>query len=479
MLDRRAGGAIAYPQGRAPGGLPCWAMRALLTDLYQFTMLQSYLEQGLCAEATFELFVRQLPPGRRFLVAAGLQQAIEHLEGLSFSSEELGWLEAQGLFSAGLIRHLRHWRFTGDVHAMPEGTVFFPDEPVLRVTAPLPQAQLVESRLLNLVHFQTLIASKAARCVLAARGRGLIDFGMRRAHGEEAALLAARAAWIAGFDGTATVEAGHCFGLPVFGTMAHSFVQAHASEAAAFAAFARARPKGPVLLVDTYDTEAAVATLIAMEPQLRAEGVALGGVRLDSGDLATLARRVRAMLDRAGLDRVRIIASGNLDEHAIDLLVGQGVPIDAFGVGTALATSSDAPALDAVYKLQSYDGKPRRKRSAGKATWPGVKQVWRCSDADGRIAFDHVGLADDAPCGRPLLQPVMRCGRRIAPAPSLAAVKVHAAAELASLTGPMQRLDAPFGVAPVRIADSVKALAAQVDAATQGEPARTPAACAG
>ncbi|HSN34428.1 MAG TPA: nicotinate phosphoribosyltransferase, partial [Ideonella sp.] len=288
-------------------------MGALLTDLYQLTMLQAYLEQGMHESAVFELFVRKLPPGRNFLVAAGLEQALDFLETLAFSGAELEWLASQRRFSARLIDHLARLRFAGDVDAMPEGTPFFPDEPILRVTAPLPQAQLVESRLLNLAHLQTLIASKAARLVLAAGGRQLVDFGMRRAHGAEAALHAARAAWLAGFDGTATAEAGRVFGIPLFGTMAHSFVQAHASEEAAFESFARAFPGRPTLLVDTYDTEAAVRKIVALAPRLAHAGVHVGGVRLDSGDLGAHARAVRDLLDAGGLADATVFASGNLD----------------------------------------------------------------------------------------------------------------------------------------------------------------------
>lgn len=329
-------------------------MSALLTDLYQLTMLQAYLDEGMQQEATFELFVRKLPAQRNFLVAAGLEQALQFLETLAFTDDEIAWVERQGSFKPALLDHLRTLRFTGDVHAMPEGTVFFADEPILRVTAPLPLAQLVESRLLNIVHFQTLIASKAARVVLVAPGRLLVDFGMRRAHGAEAALFAARAAYLAGFDGTATAEAARLYGIPAFGTMAHSFVQAHASEADAFVAFARSRPQRPTLLVDTYDPLRAVERVIELAPRLAAEGIELGGIRLDSGDMAAQAKAARARFDAAGLGHLRIFASGNLDEWRVAELLAAGAPIDGFGVGTALDTSSDAPALDAVYKLQRY-----------------------------------------------------------------------------------------------------------------------------
>ena len=441
-------------------------MTALLTDLYQLTMMQAYLDRGMDEPAVFELFVRKLPAQRNFLVAAGLEQALDFLESLAFTEPEIEWLALQGGFSAGLRERLRGFRFTGDVDAMPEGTVFFADEPVLRVTAPLPQAQLAESRLLNIVHLQTLIASKAARIVLAAGGRQLVDFGMRRAHGAEAALFAARSAWLAGFDGTATAEAGLRYGIPVFGTMAHSFVQAHRSEREAFENFARARPHRPVMLVDTYDTEAAVARVIDLYPKLAAEGIHVGGVRLDSGDLAAHAKAVRAMLDAAGLRQVIVFASGNLDEQRIARLLADGAPIDGFGVGTALDTSSDAPTLDAVYKLQSYAGVARRKRSEGKATWPGIKQAWRRYDAQGRFAGDRVGLADDAGDGEPLLQPVMRAGRRLPSTGTLAQARSRCAVQLARLPEALRALEPAASPYPVEISDTLRALAREVDAAT-------------
>ncbi len=440
-------------------------MTALLTDYYQLTMLDAYLREGMNAPAVFELFVRKLPPQRNFLVAAGLEQALDFLERFSFGPAELAWLERQGGFSAPLLACLRDFRFQGDVHAMPEGTVFFADEPVLRVMAPLPQAQIVESRLLNIVHFQTLIASKAARLVLAAGGRTLVDFGMRRAHGAEAALFAARAAYVAGFTGTATAEAGLRFGLPVFGTMAHSFVQAHASEAQAFEAFARARPQRPTLLVDTYDTEAAVVKLIGLAGKLAAEGIAIGGVRIDSGDLAAHARAVRRLLDDAGLNPVTVFASGNLDEHRIAQLLADAAPIDGFGAGTALDTSSDVPALDAVYKLQAYAGVARRKRSEGKATWPGAKQVGRIADAAGRMVRDVVQCDGETLLAAPLLQPVMRAGRRVGPPPSLEEIRRHHAAQMLALPVSLRDLSPAARPYEVEISPGLRALASQVDAA--------------
>lgn len=439
-------------------------MSALLTDLYQLTMFEAYLCEGLEDTAVFELFVRKLPPTRNFLVAAGLEQVLDDLETLAFSEAELAWLAADGRFSPALIDALRRFRFEGDVDAMPEGTVFFPDEPFIRVTAPLPQAQLVESRLLNLAHFETLIASKAARMRLAAGDKLLVDFGMRRAHGAEAALLAARASYLAGFAGTATAEAGRRYGIPVFGTMAHSFVQAHSSEEAALEAFARVWPRRPTLLVDTYDTEAAVRRLAQRAQALAAEGIEIGGVRLDSGDLGAHARAVRAILDEAGLQRATIFASGNLDEERLATLVGEGAPIDGFGVGTALDTSSDAPALDAVYKLQSYAGVPRRKRSEGKATWPGVKAVYRRHAADGTLLSDSVQCVDEAPSGAPLLVPCMRGGRRLAPSPGLEALRRYHAEQMRAVPAALRSLAPAAAPYPVIISEGLRELAHRVDA---------------
>jgi len=440
-------------------------MSALLTDLYQLTMLDAYVQEGMHDTAVFELFVRRLPPQRNFLVAAGLEQAIDFLESLAFQEDELAWLARQAHFSPRFIDWLRQFRFTGDVDAMPEGTLFFADEPVLRVSAPLPQAQFVESRLLNLMHFQSLIASKAARVSLVASGRLLVDFGMRRAHGAEAAVLAARAAYIAGFAGTATLEAARRFGIPAFGTMAHSFVQAHASESAALEAFVRARPQSATLLIDTYDTEHAAAKVTELAQRLAAEGLRVGGVRLDSGDLLAHALAVRGVLDAGQCSDVTIFASGNLDEYRIAQLLGAGAPLDGFGVGTALDTSSDVPALDAVYKIQSYAGRPRRKRSEGKATWPGSKQVWRELAADGTMRLDRLQLVDEAAVGEPLLQPVMRGGRRVGLAPTLDHIRAHHAAQMRALPPALRSLE-PAPAHEVRVSDGLRSLARAVDAAT-------------
>lgn len=325
------------------------------------------------------------------------------------------WLAETGQFDSGFLERLAGLRFTGDVHAMPEGTVFFPDEPILRITAPLPEAQFVESRIINLLHFQTLIASKAARSVLTVPDRLLVDFGFRRAHGGETGLLAARASYLAGFGGTATVAAGQQFGIPVYGTMAHSFIQAHASEREAFLHFAHANPGNVVLLIDTYDTEAGARQVVEIAPILGEQHITIKAVRIDSGDLAEHAHRVRRILDRGGLHQVGIFASSSIDEYVLQQLRQQRAPIDGFGIGTRMDTSADAPYLDCAYKLQEYAGIARRKRSEGKSTWPGRKQVYRRCDPDGLLLEDIVTV-HEAPCaGQPLLQQVMHAGRLTSP----------------------------------------------------------------
>jgi nicotinate phosphoribosyltransferase len=421
------------PRGLAPDQSP------LLTDLYQLTMLQAYFDRGMHAPAVFELFVRKLPARRNFLVAAGLEQALDYLMNLAFGAQDVADLAATGLFGSEFLDWLQGLRFTGDVDALPEGTIFFPNEPILRVTAPLPEAQIIESRLVNIVHFETLIASKAARCVLAAQGRTLVDFGMRRAHGSEAAAFAARASYLAGFAGTATVIAHPAFGIPVFGTMAHSFVQAHDNEIEAFEHFARSHRGSLVLLLDTYDTLTAARRVVELARRLPDRRI--DSVRLDSGDLGSLARGVREIFDGAGLPHIRIFASGSLDEQRIAELLASGAPIDGFGVGTSLDVSEDHPALDCVYKLQEYAGKPRRKRSTGKATWPGRKQVRRHHDGAGRLHHDVLGLEDEALDGEPLLVPVMRGGKLLGKPPALDAIRERARAGLETLPAALASLD--------------------------------------
>lgn len=437
--------------------------RALLTDFYQLTMLAAYHEQGMMDTAVFEFFVRKLPPHRNFFVAAGLESTLDFLARFAFTAEEIDWLAGLGKFKPAFLDWLGKLRFTGTVEAMPEGTPFFADEPILRVIAPLPEAQIVETRLINLLQFETLIASKAARVRLAAGDRQLVDFGLRRAHGEEAGMLSARASYLAGFDGTSNTLASMRWNIPVFGTMAHSFVQAHATELAAFAAFARIHPQATTLLIDTYDTEAAAATLVPLAHALHAEGITIRAVRLDSGDLLAHARQVRAILDSGGLPGIKIFASGNLDEYEITRLLAAGAPIDGFGVGTRMNVSADQPYLDCAYKLQEYAGRPRRKRSEGKATWPGRKQVFRRFDAQGRMLGDVLTVVGDEQEGTPLLVPVMQDGKRLAPAPPLSELRAKTLAQLAALPETLRRTESaePY---PVVVAEPLRRLAATVDA---------------
>lgn len=434
----------------------------LLTDLYELTMAQAYLAQKMTGIAVFEFFVRKLPPRRNFFMAAGLEQVLTYLETFHFAERDLDWLAQTGHFTPATLAALRTLRFTGDVHAMPEGTVFFPHEPILRVTAPLPEAQLVETRVMNLLNFQTMVASKACRSVLVAEGRPLIDFGLRRSHGAEAGLLAARASYLAGFAGTSNVLAGARFGMPTYGTMAHAFVQAHHDEAEAFLHIAQAQPRNVVLLIDTYDTEAAAEKVVALATSLKNQGISIHGVRLDSGDLADHAQKVRLILDRGGLTDTKILASGNLDEERVEALLKSGAPIDRFAIGTAMTTSADAPYLDCAYKLQEYAGRPCRKRSEGKATWPGRKQVYRRLGRDGRLDGDIITIEGETRPGLPLLQPVMQNGRRLAPSPSIEETRDRARSALAELPDTLRRLDQapPYDV---RIAEALEQLAQQVD----------------
>jgi len=435
---------------------------ALLTDLYQLTMLQGYFAERMEETAVFEFFVRRLPAERNFLLAAGLEQVLDFLEHFHFTPAELEWLESTERFRRDFVEYLRDLRFTGDVHAMPEGTVFFDNEPILRVTAPLPQAQIVETRIINLLHFQTVIASKAVRSVLAAPGKTLVDFGLRRAHGAEAGLLAARACYLAGFTATSDVLAGQLFDIPLSGTMAHSFVQACDSEEEAFVRFARANRDNVVLLLDTYNTEAAAAKVVQLAPKLRSEGILIQGVRLDSGDLAEHARQVRRILDDGGLQKVHIFASGSIDELKLQKFFRAGVPIDGFGIGSRLDTSSDAPYLDCAYKIQEYAGRPRRKRSEGKATWPGRKQVFRLYGDDGRLGFDKLALEDEKTPGTPLIVPVMRNGKRLAPPTPLIELRRRVAEEVARLPADLQGLE-PAKAYSAHVSPALRELAEKLD----------------
>lgn len=432
--------------------------RALVTDLYELTMAASFYRRAMTAPATFSLFVRALPPTRGFLVAAGLEDCLSYLETFAFDGGDLAWLAGAG-FDADAIEAFAAMRFTGDVHAVPEGTVVLAGEPLLEVTAPLPEAQVVETYLLNQVTFQTALATKAARCRLAAPGVDLVDFSLRRAHGPGAGMAVARATAIAGFIATSNVEAARRYGLRAAGTMAHSYVQAFPSEADAFRAFAQDMPGRTTFLVDTYDTEGGIEAAIEVIRQLDLpEPLA---VRLDSGDLPALARQARRRLDQAGLGMVKIFVSGGLDELDLARLVAGGAPIDAAGVGTRVGVSADAPYLDSAYKLVAHAGRPVVKLSAGKATLPGPKQVWRRRP----IAADVLAGRDEpGPAGfEPLLVPVMRAGTRVGEPGTIDAARRRLAADLEALPEPARRLEAPEPP-PLQVSDGLRRLTDEVHA---------------
>jgi nicotinate phosphoribosyltransferase len=383
---------------------------ALFTDLYQLTMLQAYFHEHMTRDAVFSLFVRRLPPERNYLLACGLDTVLDYLEHLAFTPDCIGYLRSLGQFSESFLQWLGDFRFTGSVRAVPEGTPVFANEPILEITAPLPQAQVAETFVMNQVHLQTLLASKARRVVTAARGRAVVDFGARRMHGLDAALKAARAFHIAGVAATSNVLAGKKLGLPVTGTMAHSYIQSHADETEAFRAFVSSFPE-TVLLVDTYDTLGGIQKVIALAETL-GSNFRVKGVRLDSGNRLTLSRQVRTALDDAGLHQVEIFVSGNLDEYRIAELVQAGAPINGFGVGTHMGVSLDVPCVDIVYKLCEYAGKGRLKLSSGKPVLPGPKQVFRTL-RDGRFVKDVIGCMDENLPGTPMLEPVMDKGKRL------------------------------------------------------------------
>ncbi|MGX2039001.1 nicotinate phosphoribosyltransferase [Methylocaldum sp. MU1018] len=436
---------------------------ALLTDLYQLTMLQAYHREGMSDTATFELFVRKVPPQRNFLVAAGLEQLVGFLENFGFADEECEWLRTLGYFTPEFIDYLSGLRFTGDVYAIPEGTVFFQNEPIARITAPISEAQIVETRLINIVQLQTLIASKAVRSALAAPGKLLVDFGLRRAHGAEAGLMAARAAYLGGFDGTSNVLAGKLFGIPIYGTMAHSYIMAHDDEAEAFERFAESLPGNVLLLIDTYDTLDAAKKTVALASRLAARNIPIKGVRLDSGDLAELAKGVRSILDRGGLSECSIFASGDLDEHALLNMLETGAPIDGFGIGTRMTTSEDMPYLNCAYKLQEYAGRPRRKRSKGKENWPGCKQAYRHYGNGGQMLHDVIAEeCEPRTGGEPLLRQVMTKGKRLGAQESLAVMRERLWDQLQRLPPALKSVEesAPY---PVLISDGLQRLVERMD----------------
>lgn len=459
------------PKGAFGSGPLVTHSSALFTDLYELTMAASYLREGMNDTATFSLFVRRLPDERAFLVAAGLEDVLDYLHGFRFSEEALAYLATLDRFEPAFLDYLRDVRFTGDVRAVPEGTVLFADEPLLEIRAPIIEGQLVETAVINFCHLQTTLASKAARSVIAARGRPVVDFGLRRTHGIDAGMKAARTSYIVGAAATSNVLAALTYGIPPTGTMAHSYVSSFPREIDAFRAFARAFPRHTVLLIDTYDTLAAARKAVEVAREMRSRGERLAGVRLDSGDIVALSRAVRAVLDDAGFDDVRIFVSGGLDEYVVERFLAQGAPIDAFGIGTRMNVSADVPYLDMAYKLVTYAGRYVLKTSPGKETWTGAKQVFRLRRADGRFEGDVIGLDDEPPSAdtaEALLVPVMVGGRALRPHPPLAQVRDRCRQQIENLPEALRRIRDP-GRYTVRYSDRLvslqRSLAAEVTAA--------------
>lgn len=429
---------------------------ALFTDLYELSMAEVYVAEDIDRTADFELFFRELGAHRGYVLAAGLETVLSWLEDFRFTEAELAYLRSLGYFSGDFLEWLAGLRFTGDVDAVPEGTAVFPNEPLLRVRAPIALAQLLETRIINAVHYESLVTTKAARMVAAAGGRGVVDFGARRAHGADAAVAAARGAWIAGCGGTSNMVAGQRFGLPVVGTMAHSYIEAFADEEAAFRTFAAHYPD-TTLLVDTYDTLAGVARVVHLARTL-GDDFRVRAIRIDSGELDALAREARQMLDEGGLGHVRIMASGGLSEYRIAKLVADGAPIDGFGVGTDLVVSRDSPTLDFAYKLVAYDDIPRLKSSSGKATLPGRKQVFR-HWRSGIMSGDRIATDAESGDGEALLQPVMRAGERLQAPPSLDQLRARAQAQRQGLPAGLRVSEAPEAHYAVELSEDLRRLA--------------------
>jgi len=407
----------------------------LFTDLYELTMAAGYFDRRLFDPATFSLFIRNYPSQRNYFVAAGLQDCLQELASLRFVEEDIAFLNQTGLFRAEFLSYLKQLQFSGDVYALPEGTIFFANEPILEITAPLIEAQIIETFLLNTIGFQALIASKSARCVHSASGRQLIDFSLRRTQGHDAGMKVARSTYIAGFTGTSNVLAGKEYGIPISGTMAHSYVQAFGSDFDAFTAYADTFPNNAVFLIDTFDTLKGASEAVKVALQMKKDGHSLLGVRLDSGDMNRLSRQVRHMLDEAGLKEVKIIASGGFDEVKIDEAVKGEAKIDAFGVGTSLGVSADAPFADIVYKMVRYGQRNVRKLSPGKETLGGDKQVFRLCSANGFYRQDMIGLRDETfNAALPLLESVMESGRTVRPHPSLEDIRLAFKTNFAGLS---------------------------------------------
>jgi nicotinate phosphoribosyltransferase len=417
---------------------------ALLTDLYQLTMAQAYFNDHKMERATFSLFVRSYPLNRGFLISSGLHDVLKFLEDFALDGAALDYLSNQNLFTNDFLRFLENLRFTGDVWALPEGQLFFKDEPILEVTAPIIEAQLVETFIINQINIQSLIATKAARCVHAAGNRAVVDFALRRTHGIDAGMKVARSSYLAGFAGTSNVLAGRKYGIPTVGTMAHSFVTSFGDEIDAFRSYAASFPENSTLLIDTYNTIAGARKAVEVANEMTARGQRLQGVRIDSGDLAGLAIEVRKIFDDAGFLDVKIIGSGGLDEYDLTTFSEAQIPFDSYGVGTKMGTSSDAPWSDMAYKLVEYGGKPVLKRSPGKSSWPGAKQLFRQRDSQGQIKMDIVGLRDEHIDGaEALLRKVMEGGKTIVTLPTLAQSRSFVAKELGQLADSTKAIHNP------------------------------------
>ena len=417
--------------------------QSLLTDFYQLTMAQAYFREQQLGLATFSLFIRNYPPNRGYFVSAGLQDVLDYLESFHFEPAQIDYLASQSLFSDDFLHYLVDLRFTGQVFAVPEGRIFFTDEPVLELTAPIIQAQIVETYIINQIHLQSLIATKATRCVQAAGGRPVVDFALRRTHGSDAGMKVARASYLAGFAGTSNVMAGLRYGIPLVGTMAHSFIASFEDEIDAFRAYVASFPNNAILLIDTYDTLAGAKNAVQVARELAGRGQALIGVRIDSGDMAALAVEVRRIFDAAGLENVKIIGSGGLDEFALERLTDAGAPFDSYGVGTKMGVSADAPWADVAYKLVDYQERPVLKLSMGKESWPGKKQVFRRVNSKMQIEKDIVGLRAEELSGERLLEEKMRNGRATSPYPKLPEMRERLTADLAALPKSAKQLRDP------------------------------------
>ena len=434
----------------------------LFTDLYELTMSQAFLRQGMSATATFSLFTRTYPPNRAYFVSAGLEDVLDYLSNLNFSERAIDYLRATDIFSDDFLEYLSGVRFTGSVRAIPEGRLYFTDEPAVEITAPLIEAQLAETFIINQVNLQSMLATKAARCVWAAKGRGIADFASRRTQGTDAALKMARASYIAGFSSTSNVMAASLYGMPPAGTMAHSFISSFPSELAAFRAYAASFPDRTILLLDTYDTIAGTWNAVQVAKEMEAGGTRLMAVRLDSGDFDDLSRKVRKILNESGFDDVKILASGGLDEYELETLVNDGAPIDLFGVGTKAGVSADAPWSDMAYKLVCFDDRPVMKLSPEKMSLPGAKQVFRTKDANGMFAKDIIALHDEElPGGLPLLEEVMRNGKRTGQPVTLEEVRKTFQQDFSSLDGRFKVLNNPPRF-PVSISGKLERLTSEV-----------------